>query len=121
MKVKLTHLRDGCVLCVTIPHLVMDSHRYAQVLCDLSLAYRGEKIRKKDHDRRYLWPDQLKNQFEFLGEEIESLPRKVSPTWTKLQCKKYPNDSAETYALWLSEVRDDLRLCFMLSVVGRSA
>jgi len=82
--------------------MVMDAERYMMAHRDIGRAYCGEEIPDREHDRSYLWPDQIAQQYDFLGDEIRKLPRKVSNKGIPLDYISFPDESSQNYALFLS-------------------
>lgn len=106
MKAKLTHFNDGCVVNVSIQHMVMDGQRYIEAIRDIALAYCGEEIPERCHNRVYLWPDQIAKYFDFLGEDVAKLPRRIPPVKLKFPQVEFPEDSCENRALYFPNVSD---------------
>ena len=104
MKVKLTHCSDGCILSVCIRHMIMDGQRYMETCRDIGRAYRGLEISDRDHNRSYLWPDQIAKRYESLGDEIRNLPRKLPKEPLAIDFVSFPDEICQNYALFLSKV-----------------
>ena len=105
MKVKLTHLTDGCVLNMSISHVVVDGQRAMEIFRDISRAYCGQEVAERDHDRSCMWPDRLAEHYTFLGEEVASLPRKCVPWQRAVGFPKFFSQSIETEILYFSKAR----------------
>ena len=105
MKVKLTHFTDGCVLNVTISHMLVDGQRCLEIFRDIARAYCGEEIPDRDHDRSYMWPDQLVKHYPFLGDDVAKMPRKATPEKEDAGFLKFPDQTCETETLFFSKAR----------------
>lgn len=94
--VKLTHFSDGAsAVAGTIHHSVADAQRLAELMEDVSRAYRGETLRLIDHDRTKLWPDQLVQKIQ-LGLSPDDFPRKIEQKFDVLPLPSFPE---ETYSI----------------------
>lgn len=100
----LTHLSDGCVLCVSIGHLLVDGRDCIDLFLDLGCAYRGQEFPRRDHDRSRMWPDQLAKHYTFLGDEIAALPRKASQEIEKVGFHKVLDQASSVECFYLSKV-----------------
>ena len=104
MKIKLTHLIDGCVLNLTIAHITMDGERSMQFLRDLGKAYRGHEVAERDFDRSCHWPDRLVEHYPFLGEEVAALPRSCASEQKIVRFPERYDQTIETEILFFSQV-----------------
>lgn len=107
VKMKLTHLTDGCVLNVTIAHLIVDGRSVCHLIDDIAAVYRGEEFPPRSHDRSCLWPDRVAQHYPFLGEEVAQLPKIAS---TKKETVGYPitkpDQPSAVECLYFSKVCD---------------
>lgn len=93
--VKLVHFKDGCCLSTTIHHTVADGTRFADLLVDIATAYRGDAIRKVDHDRTQGWADVLISKVQ-VDEDPKDFPRVIPTPFDNLPLPHY---EGETYAV----------------------
>ena len=105
MKVKLTHLKDGCVVYLAIAHILVDGQRAAEIFRDIGRVYCGHEIPNRDHDRSYQWPDRLAEYFPFLGDEVTGLPRTCANRQQIIGFPEKYDQPIETEILFFSKVR----------------
>jgi len=72
-----------------------DAQRLAELMVDISAAYRGEELRIVDHDRSQGWPDKLMEKVP-VGLNPEDFPRTIPTPFDDLALPSWPE---ETYAV----------------------
>ena len=105
---RLTHFCDSCAVTLTVSHMMADAQRLLLLYKDLGLAYRGEAIPDRCHDRSCLWPDRLAQHYTFMGEEVANLPRKAARQIGTPTFPTYPQDFSCVEALYFPKVQSVL-------------
>ena len=104
VKIKLTHLKDGCVLNLALAHIMVDGVRSVELFRDISRAYCGGEVPGRNHDRSCMWPDRLVKSYPFLGEEVARLPRTCVDEQQLIGFPDTYGQPLETEALYFSKV-----------------